>query len=50
MRLIAYWESGTYRPSIGSLQKIAPHLHLAVAELIPDSTIKIGGSETQEPA
>mgnify|MGYP000129587401 CR=1 FL=1 len=37
-RLIQNWESEKYVPSLNSLRKIAPHLHLSVAELIVEST------------
>jgi transcriptional regulator with XRE-family HTH domain len=39
-RQITVWEKGHVSPTIDSLQKIAPHLHVAVADLIPNSTIK----------
>jgi transcriptional regulator with XRE-family HTH domain len=41
VRMVAYWESGAFSPSLESLRKIAPHLNVSVAELIPDSTPNI---------
>ncbi|WP_456829512.1 helix-turn-helix domain-containing protein [Deinococcus sp. UYEF24] len=45
-RMIASWESEAFAPSIESLRKIAPHLSVSVAELIPDSTFITGSEAT----
>jgi len=49
-RMIATWESGEFSPSLESLRKIAPHLNVAVAELIPDSTFKALSEEATATA